>query len=92
MQGLLADCRHAIRLYRRTPMSSLIAVVVLAIGMAFVSAFVSLYVDLVVKPHPGFEDSGPVDSDQVPAARLRLNSPVSSTFIPRFKLRFRSAL
>jgi predicted permease len=57
MQGVLADCRHAWRLYRRTPAASLIAVVVLAVGMAFVSAFVSLYVDLVLKPHPGFESS-----------------------------------
>ena len=33
---------------------------VLAIGMAFVSAFLSLYVDLVLRPHPGFEDSGSI--------------------------------
>jgi predicted permease len=54
---LLADCKHALRLYLRTPGSSLIAVIVLAVGMAFVSAFLSLYVDLALKPFPGIEDS-----------------------------------
>lgn len=55
MRGLVQDFRHALRLYRRTPGESLVAVVVLAIGVAFVAAFVSLYVDLVLKRHPGFE-------------------------------------
>jgi len=58
MRGFLADLRHAFRIYGRTPVSSLIAVIVLAIGIAFVSAFVSLYVDLVLRPFSGFEDSG----------------------------------
>jgi len=58
VKGLVADCRHALRLYRRTPGASLIAVFVLAIGMAFVGAFLSLYVDLILRPHPGFEQSG----------------------------------
>jgi len=58
MRGLLADIRHALRLYRRTPVASLLAVVVLAVGMAFVSAFLSLYVDLALRPHAGLEDSG----------------------------------
>jgi hypothetical protein len=57
VKGVLADCKHAIRLYLRTPVSSSIAVVVLAVGMAFVGAFLSLYVDLVLRPHPGFEQS-----------------------------------
>lgn len=57
MKGLFSDCRHALRLYRRTPGASLIAVFVLAIGMAFVGAFLSLYVDLILRPHPGFEQS-----------------------------------
>jgi predicted permease len=56
MKGLLDDCRHALRLYRHTPGSSLIAVVVLAVGMAFVGAFLSLYVDLALRRYPGFED------------------------------------
>ena len=55
IKGLGADLRHALRLYRATPAASLIAVAVLAIGMAFVAAFVSLYVDLILRPHPGFE-------------------------------------
>lgn len=55
MKGLRADCRHALRLYLRTPGASLIAVGVLAVGMAFVGAFLSLYVDLVLRPEPAFE-------------------------------------
>ncbi len=58
MNGFLADCRHGFRLYVRTPVASLIAVLVLAVAMAFVVAFLSLYVDLVLRPHPGFEQSG----------------------------------
>jgi len=58
MKVLLADFRHALRLYRHTPVSSLMAVVVLAVAMAFVGSFLSLYVDLILKPHPGFEQSG----------------------------------
>ncbi len=57
MKGLSADCRHAVRLYARTPGASLIAIGVLAVGLAFVGAFLSLYVDLVLRPHPGFEQS-----------------------------------
>ena len=57
MSALLADCRHALRLYVRTPGASLLAVAALAIGMAFFCAFLSLYVDLVLRPHPGFEQS-----------------------------------
>ncbi len=57
MRGLLTDCSHALRLYRRTPGASVTAVIVLAIGVAFVGAFLALYVDLVLRPHPGFEQS-----------------------------------
>ena len=57
MTALLADLRHAVRLYRRTPISSLIVVAVLAAAMACFGAFLSLYVDLVLKPHPAFERS-----------------------------------
>ncbi len=60
MNVLLADLKHAVRLYARAPVPSLIAVVVLAVGMAFVGAFLSLYVDLVLKPHAGIEDSGEI--------------------------------
>lgn len=55
MRGALEDLKHALRIYRRTPGASLVAVVVLAIGLAAVTAFVSLYVDLILRPHPGFE-------------------------------------
>src|SRR5690606_25175743 len=55
MKGLLEDLKHALRIYRRTPGASLVAVVVLAVGLAAVTAFVSLYVDLILRPHPGFE-------------------------------------
>lgn len=58
MKGLLADGKHALRLYGHTPVASLLAVVVLAVGMAFVGAFLSLYVDLVLRPHAGFERGG----------------------------------
>ncbi len=57
MRGILTDSIHALRLYGRTPGASLTAVVVLAIGVAFVSAFLSLYVDLVLRPDPGFQQS-----------------------------------
>jgi putative ABC transport system permease protein len=57
MREHLADCKLALRLYRRTPVSSLIAVVVLAVGIAFVSALLSLYADLVLKPFRGIQDS-----------------------------------
>lgn len=58
MKGLLADLKHAARVYARTPFASGLAVVVLAVAMAFVSSFLSLYIDIVYKPHPGFEESG----------------------------------
>ena len=62
MKGLLADCRHAVALYIQTPGASLISVLVLAVGMAFVGAFLSLYVDLVLRPHPGFEEGGRIST------------------------------
>jgi ABC-type lipoprotein release transport system permease subunit len=58
MSGLSADVRHAVRLYARTPGASLVAVAVLAVGIAFIGAFLSLYVDLALRPHPGYEDGG----------------------------------
>lgn len=58
MKGLIDDLKHALRLYRRTPGSSLMVVAVLAIGMAFVAAFLSLYSDLILRPEPGFERKG----------------------------------
>ncbi|HEX5046130.1 MAG TPA: ABC transporter permease [Gammaproteobacteria bacterium] len=55
MREQLVDCKIALRLYLRTPVSSLIAVVVLAVGIACVSALLSLYVDLVLKPFRGIQ-------------------------------------
>jgi predicted permease len=55
MTGFLIDCKHALRLYVRTPLASFIAVAVLAIGAGFVTLFVSLYITLLLRPHPGFE-------------------------------------
>ncbi len=57
MKGFFSDCRHALRLYSRTPGTSLIVVAMLAVGMACVTACMSLYVDLTVRPYPGFENS-----------------------------------
>jgi hypothetical protein len=57
MNGFLEDSRHAFRLYARTPVASVIAVVGFAVAMAAVAAFVSLYVDLALRPHSGFEQS-----------------------------------
>ncbi len=58
MRGILADLRHAFRIYFRTPVASGLAVVVLAVAMAFVTAFLSMYVDVGLKGHPGFERAG----------------------------------
>src|SRR5690606_16380278 len=58
VRGLSEDLRHAVRIYRKSPGSTALAVVALAIAMAFVGAFVSLYVDLVLRPNPGFAESG----------------------------------
>lgn len=55
MIGFLSDCKHALRLYARTPVASFIAIAILAIGMGSVTLFLSLYVNLLLTPHPGFE-------------------------------------
>jgi putative ABC transport system permease protein len=53
--GVLADLRHALRLYARTPASSAFAVAGLAAALAIETAFVSLWNVLELAPHPGFE-------------------------------------
>jgi predicted permease len=69
--GFLTDCKHALRLYLRTPLASFIAVVVLGIGMGVVTLFLSLYVELLLRPHPGFEQPrelvtfGPGDAQNI---------------------------
>ncbi len=59
---LLSDCRHALRVYGRTPGQSLIAIGVLAAGISFVTAVFSLYVDLTLRPPAGFEQSNRIAS------------------------------
>lgn len=58
MRGLGSDLRHAIRLYASTPLSSALAVVVLAAALALVTVFASMWNDLALRPHPGFAGSG----------------------------------
>lgn len=60
--ALLSDCRHALRVYGRTPGPSLIAIGALAAGISFVTAIFSLYVDLILRPHTGFEQSNRIAS------------------------------
>jgi ABC-type antimicrobial peptide transport system permease subunit len=56
VRSLHDDLTHAFRIYRRTPLASGLAILVLAVAMAFVTAFLSMYVDVGIKGHPGFED------------------------------------
>jgi putative ABC transport system permease protein len=62
MNGMIQDARHALRLYGRTPGASVMVILLLAVGLAFVSAFLSLYSDLILRPEPGFEPGGRVVS------------------------------
>ena len=57
MNAFLSDLKHAARLYKRTPATSLLAIIVLAVALAFFGAFLSLYVDLALKPYAGYEQS-----------------------------------
>jgi putative ABC transport system permease protein len=57
MNGLRADVVHAVRHYLTTPLSSVIAVLVLAAAIAVLTAFLALWSDLVLTSHPGFERS-----------------------------------
>ena len=54
MAGLMGDIRHAIQVYRSTPIASGIAVLALAVAMGFVSAFLSMWSDLSLKSPAGF--------------------------------------
>jgi ABC-type antimicrobial peptide transport system permease subunit len=58
MSGVLGDLRHAVQIYRATPVASGIAVLALAVAMAFVSAFLAMWSDLSLKPPAGFERGG----------------------------------
>lgn len=57
MSGLIEDLHHAWRVHRRTPLQSGLAVLTLAVAIAFATAFFSLYSDLALKPLPGVENS-----------------------------------
>jgi len=56
MRGISEDVRHALRLFRRSPATSLFAVIALAVGMASIASTFSFLDDLVLRPHPGFPD------------------------------------
>lgn len=56
MTGLIADLRHALRVHAATPLTSSLAVLALAVALAFVAAFLALWNDLSLKPHPGFDN------------------------------------
>ena len=62
MRGLLADCRHAFKIFLGNASASMFALLALVVAMAFVSAFLSLYVDLILRPHQGFERGGRIVS------------------------------
>jgi putative ABC transport system permease protein len=57
MKGLHSDLHHAIRLYATTPLSTALAIGLLALGLAFVAVFVSMWNDIALRPHPGFIES-----------------------------------
>jgi hypothetical protein len=75
LRGFLTDSIHALRLYGRTPGASLTAIVMLAIGVAFVGAFLSLYVDLVLRPDPGFERSNRIVTVAATNGRAQMGAP-----------------
>lgn len=54
--GLLADARHATRIYVRTPLATGFAVGGLALAIACVAALLTLFSDLMLKPHSGYRD------------------------------------
>lgn len=86
MLGWIWDVRHALRLQRASPVSSAMAVMVLALAFAFVCVFLSLWSELALKPHRGFESAGrlvsigqykgdrmlPVNPDFIDDARERI--------------------
>jgi putative ABC transport system permease protein len=55
VRGFFADCIHAVRHYLATPVSSIIAVLMLAVAMAVLTAFLALWTELSLTPHRGFE-------------------------------------
>ena len=58
MSGWSFDLRHALSVYRGTPIATAIAVIALATAMAFATAFLSMWNDLSLRPPEGFHDNG----------------------------------
>lgn len=58
MLGWIWDVRHALRLQWSTPVSSAMAIMVLALAFAFMCVFLSLWNELALKPHRGFDSAG----------------------------------
>jgi len=57
---MLTDLRYAVRLYVRTPVSSAVAVAVIAVAMGAVATFLSLYNDLMYGSQSEFEGGGEI--------------------------------
>lgn len=55
LHTFVSDLRFALRLYRRTPLQSLIAATVVALAVAFAASFYRLYDDLALRAPGGFE-------------------------------------
>jgi ABC-type antimicrobial peptide transport system permease subunit len=91
MTGLAADLRHALAVYRSTPVASAIAVIALAVGMAFVSAFLSMWSDLSLKPPEGFEADELVTIGQSGGFEVSDNSaPLTLAIVERINETVRS--
>ena len=58
MNGWCADLRHALSVYRGTPIATAVAVIALAAAMAFATAFLSMWNDLSLRPPEGFQNNG----------------------------------
>jgi putative ABC transport system permease protein len=77
MKGLKADLLHALRVYTKTPASSLMAVLILAAAMAVVTAFASMWNEIGLRPHPGFEAGGQLVTIRQSDGRRSLTVPVA---------------
>ena len=57
-----SDLQYLVRLYMRTPVSTVASIAILTVALALSATFLSLYVDLHVRPHAGFNDSDGLES------------------------------
>jgi putative ABC transport system permease protein len=85
MSGVKQDIIHALRLYRGTPLASVLAVLVLGTALAFLTAFLSLYAELMPRNHPGFEQASELVTPAVQMAenRASFSLPVVEQFEER---------